>query len=165
MRSRRAAGFTLVELLVLIGIIAILISILLPSLSSARRSANSVKCLANLRQIGQALMMYSQENKGVWPVAVHEVTAHIKVAQERRWYDLLAEYVSNRKTNTAKGIGKLRQSSVIWGCPDWIKLYENNPASFADQVRPGYGMQYYPTYFPDADLGNLAYITGTAAGT
>jgi prepilin-type N-terminal cleavage/methylation domain-containing protein len=65
--SNRRQGFTLVELLVVIGIIALLISILLPSLNRARETANRIKCGSNLRQIGQALLLYSNENSGNFP--------------------------------------------------------------------------------------------------
>ena len=68
-RSELHRAFTLVELLVVIGIIAVLISILLPTLSNVRRQANTLQCSSNMRQVATALIMYINENKGTFPPA------------------------------------------------------------------------------------------------
>src|SRR4051812_21845047 len=83
---RRANAFTLVELLVVIGIIALLISILLPALSKARENANQVKCSAQQKQILQGMMLHANDHRGFMPLAglLHPTPSPKNVADEKR---------------------------------------------------------------------------------
>src|SRR5690242_4751093 len=63
-RHRRPVAFTLVELLVVIGIIAVLIAVLLPALNRAREQSYTVRCMSNLHQIGIAIHAYAGNNQG-----------------------------------------------------------------------------------------------------
>lgn len=69
MRQHPAKAFTLIELLTVIAIIAILASILIPSVAQVRESARRSKCLSNLRQVAQATVIYATENNGRLPAA------------------------------------------------------------------------------------------------
>jgi prepilin-type N-terminal cleavage/methylation domain-containing protein/prepilin-type processing-associated H-X9-DG protein len=170
-------GFTLVELLVVIGIIALLISMLLPALQQARRQANTVKCASSLRQVGLAMALYAGEFKGKLPVAVHDAgnwrlplgditgDGAVNANDHRRWYDLIAPYVNKAQLGKYSDIVKLRESSIIWGCPEWDRKIFSG-----DDVRPGYGMSYYGRkFFQGTSVKSLytdyAYITSGATGS
>lgn len=89
-KLKKQTGFTLIELLVVISIISLLISILLPALANARKSAQSVKCLANQRQLGIGLMSYADSYNGS---LMSGMAYNVPSSGSGRWYQILDWYL------------------------------------------------------------------------
>lgn len=92
----RDHAFTLVELLVVIGIIAVLVSMLLPSLNKARESSRKVACASNMRSVGQAILMYTNANKGVLPFAY-------STGYNTDWMNLVINALDSKQSATFGG--------------------------------------------------------------
>lgn len=107
MKTRMPArGFTLVELLVVIGIIALLISLLLPALSKARNSAVRTKCLGQLRSLGQMVFIYAANNKGHMPIGAMALNSGTCVQLDE-------EFVTE-EMYTSLGFPDLETSAGAW---------------------------------------------------
>src|SRR5213080_104393 len=170
MRGNKKA-FTLVELLVVIGIIAVLISILLPSLRKARQAAQRAACLSNLRQVMQMMAIYSVENKGQITLGVNSdvyQTAYFIAkgnGTDVRWPSWGPLYKAN-----------LMKSPAVFYCPSETRSYhmyngDDNqwkpdnplqPQNLNDGLRAGFFIRpfdanYYPILWysgaPAAGLG------------
>mgnify|MGYP005849803977 FL=1 len=148
MGNGRKKAFTLVELLVVIGIIAVLIAILLPALQKARQQAVLIKCLANLKQVGTALNLYLNENKQMIPAVRNfdapwptpgAATAGVGQAY---WFQNLAYLTGKREQSSAIGPLNIPVQAAyfrgsVFQCPAWD--YDAEVARGRPQ-RTGYGM-------------------------
>jgi len=112
---RRHRAFTLVELLVVIGIITILIAVLLPALTRARKSANSIKCQSNLRQIAMGAFLYMHD--------YHDQMIPYVVNTSTYWPQLEVTYIKDQQ---------------VWACPDFPADYIGLPSANASN----YGINY-----------------------
>lgn len=117
----RRRGFTLVELLVVIGIVALLVAILMPAFSRARRLARTVQCLAHVRQLAAGYHMYVSENKGRRPQAVYGLETCGPL-----W---LEDYLFPRR--------RRGEQSPILFCPEATELPPRWATSTAPAVYPG----------------------------
>jgi prepilin-type N-terminal cleavage/methylation domain-containing protein/prepilin-type processing-associated H-X9-DG protein len=142
---RKPRGFTLIELLVVISIIAVLLAILIPSLSKAREKVKDTSCKSNLKNIGLAVAMYLDAYERKLPPA--------NSANQLLWYDAAGNvYRPNTATgSTYWGIYyyDYLKDTTIFGCPSLQRVPEGMIYSYAGQdpskvvKSAGYGLNYH----------------------
>ena len=111
----RKAGFTLVELLVVIGIIAVLISILLPALARAREAAKAIVCASNLKQLGTALAMYVNDNNQYTPR--FEYSTGPDGSSDFQWSRAIKRYVASNMQNLVSSTSSEEEKATVYFCP------------------------------------------------
>ena len=124
---RSRTGFTLIELLVVIAIIAILAAILFPVFAQARESARASTCAANMRQLGMAMMLYSQDADEALPMATNYAAPF--ASPERVWTSSVQTYVKNSGVFLCPSAVNAR-FAPDWAGRSWLPIGYNSTTSF-----------------------------------
>jgi len=118
--DRKTRGFTLIELLVVIAIISILAAILFPVFARARESARRASCISNLKQIGLAVMMYTQDYDEHYPIHYVATTVHYQGGE-------IPNFATSNYSNWNKEIYPYTKSVGLFVCPSAIDSDEASP--------------------------------------
>src|SRR6266568_5412057 len=160
MRTPKRLGFTLIELLVVIAIIAILAAILFPVFAKARDKGRQAVCLSNLRQIGTALVMYSQDydetHPGVWfgPPSLQSWSQPSNATLFYKWMDAVYPYVKNEQIFNCPSDGSARKQYIYY--QKLTKASTDNWGSYCTNVAywdPGPGQS------PSSDVSSKQNVT------
>ena len=164
-RPPRRGGFTLVELLVTLGIISLLLALLLSAASRATRRARTTTCLSSLRQLGLAFYAYANDWGGAMPVVMMD---NRREPKRKSWYDFISPYtgpsINPDGTQPAAWSDHLDEPNPLWGCPEFDLEHASGP---------GYAMNVFPLadgtrplfFNVTADISSEAVIYLNGGGT
>lgn len=145
MRGRRRK-FTLIEMLVVIAIIAILLSVLLPGLNSARLAAKRIACAGNLKNVGSAMMCYMQDSDESFPIT-YSVSPGLYT---RCWYKLLREYV-----NVNWDRGGDPSYNTVYTCPS------DRMPRIQDRSKVSYSINHGMYWTNDSSCNGISWVDGS----
>lgn len=158
MTYRRTGAFTLIELLVVVAIIAVLISILMPSLASAKRNSQTVACLSNLRQLGMATQVYTSEYDNVLPGWSWNFAPVGKPNAD--WTNQLSGYLNVQPEWIGWGDPGQNRPVKVYMCPGAVSPFAGADQFWVDR-RP---TTYAITFFASSEVSmNHSYLNYTWA--
>jgi len=141
-----------VELLVVVGIIAVLIAILLPALNRAREASKTIACLSNLRQLGTISALYTVESKGfLFPSAYDGDNNAVPPASSMKLLDILIKYIPYTRNQFSSNFDTSKRLRTIWTCPSALTIAGNTNTvvlSYGFNKGPHTHYQYNSSHVP-----------------